>query len=351
MAWLDLVLFATVVVLALLNVYFVFVPRGWFFTIVPEGCCKAVMKMGKFQRLIIQWKGFKFDQEWNVVPGEEHHPLGGLRWIGIPPFYGVYNYYFSWTGVDVDGSLVPHKKELLDYVLLMEDVYWCKISAAEDANLLPLDVELLVTMRVVNPYRAMFKVQNWSEMVMNRLKPLFREYVASVSFKDLLLKKEEKKQEIFRHLRESGILEEFEKDYGIKIKEGGIEIKNVDPTQVEGMPSLREVTLRKYIAEQDRERIKVEALAEKDRLATVAEGEELRVKTVYSALQEFGDLGKLLRTLEALEKSPLAASLTVQAVPGLPELLKGVFGVTSSEDEMKESLRQVIDLLKKQQQK
>lgn len=337
-------------VLAFILIYYVFAPRGWFWTFVNEGTCKAVMKMGSFDKLLIQWRGRTFDRDWNVVEKEEEARLfGGLRWVGIPPFWKIYKYKFSWTGVDVNGQLTPHQKEELDYVLLMEDVYWLKIAGAEDVNLLPIDIELLVTMQVVNPYRALFKVQNWSEMVMNRLKPLFREYVATISFKDLLLKKEEEKQEIFKHLLKLGMLQEFENDYGVRIKEGGIEIKRVDPTPIEGVPSIREITLRKYIAEQDRERVLVEADAERQRLGVVAQGEKDRVKIVYNALQEFGDLGKLIRALEAIEKSPLAASLTVQAVPGLQEVLKGVFDKTP-EEEMKKTLQEVIDLLKKQQQ-
>lgn len=344
-------LFVIVLLLFLLNVYFVLAPRNLFFTIVPEGRCKAVMKLGQFQKFLIQWRGHTFDSEWNVVEEEEeHHLFGGLRWVGIPPFWRIHEYEFSWTGVDVDGNLVPHKKEELDYVLLMEDVYWCKVSAAEDLNLLPLDIELLITMRVVNPYKAMFKVQNWNEMVMNRITPLLREYVAGVPYKELIQKKTEKKEEFYRKLNETAG-RDFEENYGVCIINNGIEIKNIDPTPVEGIPSLREVTLRKYVAEQDRERVLVEADAERQRLGIIAKGEKDRVKTVYESVKEFGDLGKLIRTLEAVEKSPLASSLAVQAIPGLPEMLKGVFGVTSSEDEMKESLRQVIDLLKKQQQK
>lgn len=319
----ELVVLLVIIVLLVLNIYFVLAPRGWFFTIVPEGRAKAVVKMGSFEKFLIQWKGFKFDSEWNVVPGEErHHPFGGLRWVGIPPFWEVYRYKFSWTGVDVNGELIPHKKEELDYVLLMEDVYWAKISAAEDKDSLPLDIELLVTMKVVNPYKALFQVQNWSEMVMNRLKPLFREYVAGSSYQDLLKKKTEAEEKFYQMI--GTIAEEEFENYGVQIVENGIEIKNIDPTPVEGIPSIREVTLRKYVAEKDRERILVEADAERQKILTLADAEQERIKTVYGAVQDMGETGKLIRSLEMLEKSTGEGTRWVILPGGITEMISQV---------------------------
>ena len=74
----------------------------------------------------------------------------------------------------------------------------------------------------------------------------------------------------------------------------------MDPTPVEGSP-IREVTLRKYVAEKDRERILVEADAERQKILTLADAEQERIKTVYGAVQDMGETGKLIRSLEMLE--------------------------------------------------
>jgi hypothetical protein len=344
-----------------LNIYYVFAPRGLFVTIVPEGQAKAIMRMGEFEKFLIQWKGRTFsyqeqgDEKWTVKDGEEFHLFGGLRWVGIPPFWRIYDYKFSWTGIDVNGELVPHKEEWLNYVLLLDDVYWAKIDMAEDENLLPLDIELLITMRVVNPYKALFRVQNWSEMVMNRMKPLFREYVGNVGFDELIKKKQEKGGELFRTLQgwrkdEQGqeiydekrdLPKEFKKEYGVEIKDGGIEIKDANPTTIPGIPSLREVTLRKQIAERDRERILVEADAEKQKVLILADAEKQRIATIYGAVKEMGDLGKLVRTLEMFEKSPEKGTRWVINLPGgISDILSQAFpgrtiGVPSPEGGIK----------------
>lgn len=323
MIW-ELILLAMVIILCFLNIYFVFAPRGWFFTIVPEGQCKAVMKMGKLEKFLIQWEGHTFDKQWNVIPGEEHHLFGGLRWVGIPPFWEIYRYKFSWTGVDVNGEIVPHKKEELDYVLLMEDVYWAKIEMAEDKNLLPLDIELLITMRVINPYKALFRVQDWSEMIMNRIKPLFREYVGNITFDDLIKKKQQRGGEVYQKLVGTGLLEEFKNLYGVSIEDGGIEIKDVNPTTIPGVPNPREATLRKYIAEKDREKALVEADAEQQRISILADAERRRIKTVYGAVQDMGETGKLIRSLEMLEKSTGEGTRWVILPGGITEMISQV---------------------------
>ena len=85
-----------------------------------------------------------------------------------------------------------------------------------------------------------------------------------------------------------------------------------------------------------------------------ARGQSARIKTEYGAIEQFGDLGRLVRTLEAIEKSPLAASMVVQAIPGLPEVLRGVFGkpseaVTQQEiKELREKLEEVLASQKKE---
>jgi hypothetical protein len=181
-------------------------------------------------------------------------------------------------------------------------------------------------MRVVNPYKALFRVQNWSEMVMNRMKPLFREYVGGTAF-DVLIKNEQQAGgEVYQKLAKTGLLDEFESLYGVRIKDGGVEIKDVNPTTIPGVPSLREVTLRKQIAERDRDRILVEADAEKQKVLILADAEKQRIATVYGAVREMGDIGKLIRTLEMFEKSPEKGTRWVINLPGgISDILSQAF--------------------------
>ena len=144
---------------------------------------------------------------------------------------------------------------------------------------------------------------------------------------------------IKKKIEERGLLKEFRENYGIEVKK--YQVKSINPPEV-----YREATLKKYLAEREKDRIITEAEAERQRLETVARGEEVRINTVYGAIQKFGDPGRLFRTLEAMEKSPLASSLTVQAVPGIQEVLRGVFG-KPSETVTPEEIRELKEMVKK----
>jgi hypothetical protein len=313
--WIWPVGLLTVGILLVLNVYYVFAPRGWFVTIVPEGKAKAVMRMEGFEKFLIQWKGYTFDyskdgdDKWTVIEGKERHLFGGLRWVGIPPFWSIYKYEFSWIGVDVNGNPIPHVKEILDHIPLKEDVYAAEVAEAEDRELLPLSLWLLETMWVINPYKALFRVENWSEMIINRIRPLGRDYITSSPFKDLITMLPAIGQEVHTRIEASGGLgEEFKERYGVEVRKS--EVRQINPP-----PGYREATLKEWAAKREKERILVEAEAEKQRIATV-----------YGAVREMGDVGKLIRTLEMFEKSPEKGTRWVINLPGgISDILSQAF--------------------------
>jgi ribosomal protein L23 len=337
---------------AFLLVYFLLAPNNCFFTFVKEGTAKFVVRGDKFEKCLIQWEGYTFDyskdhpEKWNVIPGKERHIFGGLRFYGLWPLFDIHIYKFRWTGVTEDGR-IQQKEEWLDYILLKDDVYWCKIEQCEDKNLLPLDLELLLTIAVVNPYKAHFNVQNWLETVINRMKPIIRAYITQNSYEEWIKKREALGEELRKTIDHAGLLGEFEKWYGVKVKK--VEVKEINPPR-----EYREKTIAPYLAELDKKAMIIRAEGEKQAVITKAEGEQQRIEKVFTEIQKFGDLGKLIRALEAMEKSPLAASVTIQAIPGLAELLRGVFGrppveVTTEEiRRLREAIEKLEELLKKQ---
>lgn len=387
-----------------LAVWYFLAPNNYFFTFVKEGTAKAVVRADKFEKLLIQYKGFTFDEDWNVVPeniwvkdgiplewtrdnveseveiinesrgelivrektykfsrkkgsengadlieekktlkktlerrvtgakryAEPWHPFGGLRFYGLWPILDIYIYKFSWTGVTEDEK-VEHKEEWLDYILLEDDIYLATINKAEDSKLLPLNLELLLTIRTINPYKALFRVHNWLEAVSNRIKPFTRSYIAKDEYNNWINKKGSLGKELMDEFKRVELLEEFEGRYGLENR--AIEVKEINPPE-----GFLEKTLAPYLADVEKKAIEIHAKAESE-----------RIRMVYKVVQDFGDLGKLIRTLESVEKSPLAASLVVQAVPGLSEVLKGVFRkapeeVTSQEiHELKEMVKKAME--------
>ena len=351
--WITLI--ALVIAAVIGGVFFYFVWRflapsesNRSFTFIDEGTAKVVVKAGKFDRALIQWNGYTLDKNWNVVPDgtrvggmvhkEPWHPFGGLRFYGIWPIKDIFTHRLRWNDLrqgqagEGEAAGVRFHDEQLDYVLLRPDVYWTKLSKAETKppERIPVSVEFLITMRVINPYKALFAAPiNWVDNVMARSDALFRSFVSGSSL-DSLLKTKGRDKALNKMIAESDLIQKtFKEEWGIEVL--GIQIRSIDIAD----------SYAQAAASQRVEEMK-------------ARGQSARIKTEYGAIEQFGDLGRLVRTLEAIEKSPLAASMVVQAIPGLPEVLRGVFGkpseaVTQQEiKELREKLEEVLASQKKE---
>ncbi len=233
------------VVLTILAPFFVFGLLS--FTIVKEGTAKVVLKASQFSKIFVQWKGKTVDENGDIVEGREWHLLGGIRWFGFWPFYTIYQYDFEWTGVKPDGTFEFHPKERLDRVLLKDDVYGCSVEKAEDKELLPLDIALTLTVQIVNPYKALFAVQNWFETMVNRITPYVREFVTHWTYQELVERPEVVLDvEVWKALikpekPEEGIIYEFQNRYGILIRK--LETRDINPGK-----EYRNVTLKRLVA-------------------------------------------------------------------------------------------------------
>jgi len=254
----------------LVGLVFWLASKNIFFTFVKEGTAKNVMKAGEFNRTLMRWRGYGLDNDWNVVNQSKGRFVwgrifGGLYFYGLSPFYKIDTYYFQWTGVKENGELQPHPKEKLDYIILKDDVYWAKIENAEDSKLLNLTVEIFFTIRVVNPHKARFNVQNWLETVINRSKPAVRDAITTADYENLIKKTDAIGTIVYQRIRERGLFAEFKERYGIEIRK--IETRKIDPP-----PEYRGITLREYIATQEKKKITIEAEAQAIRLASIAKG-------------------------------------------------------------------------------
>jgi hypothetical protein len=75
------------------------------FTKVEEGTAKAIVRLGAFRKIVMAWKDYELDEEWNVKPvseiGKKLHLPGGLRFVGFWPLDKVYTYKFRWRGIEL----------------------------------------------------------------------------------------------------------------------------------------------------------------------------------------------------------------------------------------------------------
>ncbi len=236
------------VLIPFLLIYFKWAKNNLNSTFVSEGTAKVIVKGGEVVGMLIQWKGRTFDREWNVIEGDDgRHPFGGLRFYGIWPVYDIYLYRLRWTNLHADGTPAEHD-EILDSVMLKDMVYYMEIDGAEDEDKIPLKIGLLLTLRIINPYKALFKGQDWMELL-NRMQPLFREHVAGVAFENLIKERQKVGGDLWKKLNEEGLIQEFEDDYGIGFKEGGIEMKDITPP-----PDYQKAATQRYLAEREAEK-------------------------------------------------------------------------------------------------
>lgn len=298
----PLVLFGLVYFLAKVNL---------FFTFVEEGMAKAIVKFGKFHRIIISYEGFRLKKDHGLKKsGQINYDflswlsnklgLDGLRWVGIPFIHSVHTYEFRWTSyeqAEEGGKLVQRvvvKKKRIDYILLQDDVYYAFIRAAETKDKVPVDVDILLTIRITNPYKALFRVQSWLEATENQLKPVLRSYIAKKSFSKLIERMDGKTRsadDLLKWPVETSNGKNVSLDFYLDSRYG-VRVKKIGFVRIDPIEKHQEIALKKWEAEREAERIGVIANAEADRL-----------QKVVGKIKELGDTGTLIRTLEALEKT------------------------------------------------
>lgn len=348
-------------------VYKVLAPNNCSFTFVKENTVKYIYKGGEFNKALIQKKGYTLDSQWEVVEEgtpdsktknpcyEPRHLFGGLRFYGLFPTYDVYIFKRRWTDVWEDNTETPHE-EWLDFEVLADKTLLLTVANAEDKNLLPLTVKNAITLGITNVYKARFAAQDLLETIFPRIQAVERESVANDEYKNLVAQKQTVAKELYGKMLEAKLVNkvvdgkvtekgEFDERYGH-------DVKTINITDIVPPTDYLKTTLAVYAAEQNKKVSDIGAEAEKKKIETVAEAEKNRIETVYKTIQSFGDLGKLLRTLDSLEnsKSPLTAAVAIQAIPGLQEIFRGVFGKSAEETtvkELKEGLKELRESVEK----
>jgi regulator of protease activity HflC (stomatin/prohibitin superfamily) len=209
------------------------------FTKVEEGTAKAIVRLGAFRKIVMAWKDYELDEKWNVKPvseiGRKLHLPGGLRFVGFWPLDKVYKYKFRWQGIEiVEGKeKVEFHEKTIDYILVRPDVYWTQILGAETGPVetperIPLDIQWLVTMRVMNPYKTLFKAPpNWVENILARLNAHFRDWVATKSLDEILALRKQPATllEDLKGLNRDLFEKVFKEEWGVLIE--GIQIRDI----------------------------------------------------------------------------------------------------------------------------
>ena len=257
---------------------------------------------------------------------------GGLRWVGLPFVYNVHRYSFRWTSLRQGGSptadaettekgemsivkeadlidLFIARDEKIDYVNLTDDTYVLKMERAEDKEMIPLSFRVLVTARVVNVYKALFRTEQWLEMALNTLRPIIKQYVGRKKLQELICEREESLEheddEILNLPSSPSAAAATIKNYirgrwGVQIKKIGI--VNVNTAGKAG-EAYEDAAAKKYQADREAERIVTIATANAKQVGIAAKAEAKRIKTVMEQMKTQGGDAFVLRATEAFEKA------------------------------------------------
>lgn len=290
------------------SIFFALIVVKWmaekniFFTIAEEGTAKAIMWNGKFHKIVIKYRNHYITSDWDILNNPSISPpkegiiskfLGGITWIGIPPFAEIYKYKFRWVTVkqSPEGEKHEAREKTIDYILLKQDIYFVKVTKAETQENMPVDVGLELTIEIVSPYKALFKTQNWLETIENQIAGEVREFIGELRFSELNEAKA-RSAEFYEKLRE-GRIRKFEEDYGVRIIL--IQIKSIDPAG-ELSKHFVEASTKEYVGEETAKaeiaiakgKAKViTTLAEAKASAIIAEAkaEKERIEIVYGVIE------------------------------------------------------------------
>jgi hypothetical protein len=283
-----------------------------FWTFVEEATAKAIMKFNASPKIIMQYENCELDNNGDVVLRDSKKPkrkslFGGLKWVGIPGIYSVYAYRFTWATVkpqEKEEKQIERRGETIKHIFVKDYVYLAEIKGAETASLVPLDVSFLVTTRVINPYKALFRVHDWVNVIVSRIEAYFRQFVSGIEYEDLIAQSQQMGGQIMAALGKTGMLEfdeelpdgttkhrlgKFLEDYGIKVK--NIEMRDIDPVG-ENKKIIMEAATRKWVADRDLLQISI-----------LADAESQRIDKVYTKIKEHGEEGLAIRMLESIDKA------------------------------------------------
>lgn len=336
--------------------------HNMFFTLVEEGKIKVILHNKAFKRAIMKYEGFYLDKRWNVVPSQRRERLtkkqaqdkgytwdgikrrkedmlwyriwtklmgGGLVFVGIWPFDTVYIYKFRWLAPKLKEDALHD--ELLDYVFAKSAIYKAELEKVETKGMVPLNIVMFLTIRVTNPYRALFRTNQWLEFSTNRLLPYIRQYIPTkdIEFEKLIGETQLSDGPLFQFLKGSEFHKKFTPEEKKHMQDDGLTDKQIEDAEHKGkgiLWDLKEIygvdiqgiefkeistagevyetaAAKKWSAEREKEKITIEAEADAKKIRTIAEAEADRIKTVAKAIQDSGEAGLVAKVTDTIKDS------------------------------------------------
>jgi len=330
-----------------------------YFTAPREGSVEFVMAGNSASRMLLVWRGHKqagkefrpqkgqshpFDQ-YEIVPGEEDrgmlyylNPLNwmepfGIYWVGIWPFFKIYRYDFIWTEDYLDeqtGKIVPKTRSATrdkpteggptSFIYVNDFNYYIVASNVKTVTSLPLNITVVITVRIVNPAKALFSGEDWLQRTNAAIGQMIIRYTGKLTYEQIngsepamlkVLKTDTVEQpypleKLICTLSDGDENELYGVDlrlaYGVDIK--AVKVHSIELADKEGQTTLQDATVQVYTARQKGLAELAEAEGKAQAIEKLADAEEYRINTSYSPIAGDDKEARMkIRQLEAMEKS------------------------------------------------
>lgn len=286
---------------------------GVLWVVVKEGEAVAIKRNKAFHKMLLQYTGHHFRghlkgepenvdnlEFYNIEasPNKEalDHlsllsrvrslilPVKGVSWIGVPPFYEIHRYKFGWT----DDHFKPRDPEDIGWILVQKYVYGITLDKVEVEGGIPYNIQLLATMQIVNPAKALFRVKRWFDASVERISGWARDEFSSLSLDDFYaptsgeLHAGKKLEDALKKILESA-RKDLTPQFGVTVDI--VQVVKIDPSN----ENLRDITIKREVAKQ-------EALATIEK----ANGEAEAIRIVNKAAEEMSDKAIVLKGFDAI---------------------------------------------------
>lgn len=288
------------------------------FTTVKEGTVKAIVRGESFERFIMAYQGYHLNDpskgwydrrqpKWMVLPNTEPDYFYdersftvfgwfllslGVYYIGLPWSHTVYYYTFEWNEVETDPNTgkqrVRRRKEVTDFIYVVHFTYAVVTDRAETKDRLQTDWMTLVTMQVVNPFKALFETEDWMQRVTAKVNGFITSFAGRQKYDKIVTFCKASDQGKFSKpiialtedtVDASGTVTDkgLRSEYGVEIE--AAEQQTMDLSGAEGS-ELQKAASKAFVAEQTKiAKIKeAEGDAEAKRKAGAAEADVIRIK-------------------------------------------------------------------------
>ncbi len=184
--------------------------RDWFFTLAEEMKGLVVVRGNAFHHAILASDSHHlnipgtshFDVDapaWEVLPNTDpdvnydtRSPLAkqfGGYWVGVPWFTKIYKYKFGWNEISEDDKgkmrLRPRPGEVTRYWFAKDFTYLIMIDDLNTEEGLPISMLYSMTVRITNPQKALFFIEDWLRLLQSVTNPLVREFAAKLTWEQL----------------------------------------------------------------------------------------------------------------------------------------------------------------------